>query len=54
LDIFEYQARKAADASRPLAEIMRPKSLEEFVGQKHVVGKAALSVTPLKKTGFFQ
>jgi len=42
LDIFEYQARKAADASRPLAEIMRPKSLEEFVGP------------PLKKTGFFQ
>ena len=27
---------------RPLAERMRPESLEEFVGQKHIVGKDML------------
>jgi putative ATPase len=53
LDIFEYQARKAADASRPLAEIMRPKSLEEFVGQKHVVGKGSLIHNAIEKDRIF-
>jgi len=53
LDIFEYQARKAADASRPLAEIMRPKSLEEFVGQKHVVGKGSLIRNAIEKDRIF-
>ena len=53
MDIFEYQARKAADASRPLAEIMRPKSLEEFVGQKHVVGKGSLIRNAIEKDRIF-
>jgi len=53
LDIFEYRARKAADASRPLAEIMRPKSLEEFVGQKHVVGKGSLIRNAIEKDRIF-
>ncbi len=53
MDIFEYQARKAADASRPLAEIMRPKSLEEFVGQKHVVGKGSLIYNAIEKDRIF-
>jgi len=53
LDIFEYQARKAADASRPLAEIMRPKSLEEFAGQKHVVGKGSLIRNAIEKDRIF-
>lgn len=53
MDIFEYQARKAAEASRPLAEIMRPKSLEEFVGQKHVVGKGSLIYNAIEKDRIF-
>ncbi len=53
MDIFEYRARKAADASRPLAEIMRPKSLEEFVGQKHVVGKGSLIRNAIEKDRIF-
>src|ERR1700687_2241507 len=28
----------AADASRPLADRMRPRTLEEFVGQEHLIG----------------
>ena len=42
MDIFEYHARQAADASRPLADRMRPRHLAQFVGQDHVVGKDSL------------
>ncbi len=31
-------ASGAADASRPLADRMRPRALEEFVGQEHLIG----------------
>jgi putative ATPase len=42
VDLFEYQAGKDADRSRPLADRMRPRCLDEFVGQKHITGKGAL------------
>jgi len=42
MDIFEYHAQQAADASRPLADRMRPRHLAEFVGQDHVVGEESL------------
>ncbi|OEU59930.1 MAG: AAA family ATPase [Desulfobacterales bacterium PC51MH44] len=42
MDLFEYSAQKATQASRPLADRMRPGNLEEFFGQKHAVGEGAL------------
>ena len=42
MDIFDFHARKAAAASQPLAEKMRPADLDAFVGQTHVVGEGAL------------
>ena len=42
MDIFEHHAQKAAEASQPLAERMRPRNLNEFIGQRHVVGKGSL------------
>ncbi len=42
MDLFEYGAQKAAEASRPLADRMRPRNLKEFIGQKHVVEERAL------------
>jgi len=42
LDLFEYSSQKTTDASRPLADKMRPRSLEEFIGQKDVVGEGTL------------
>lgn len=42
MDIFDYHARKASDASRPLAERMRPRDLDEFVGQRHVVAEGKI------------
>ncbi len=53
MDIFEYQAQKAADASRPLAERMRPKNLDEFIGQKHVVGDGTLIRNAVEKDRIF-
>jgi putative ATPase len=41
-DIFDHQAQKTADASRPLAERMRPRTLDEFFGQQDVVGEGTL------------
>jgi putative ATPase len=42
MDLFEYSARKSMKNNRPLAERMRPKKLEAFVGQKHLLGKGQL------------
>ena len=42
MDIFEYQAKRTAHRSMPLAERMRPKHLDNFTGQMHVVGKGAM------------
>jgi len=42
MNLFEYQAGKTAEASRPLAEKMRPSSLFEFIGQEHITGKGTL------------
>jgi len=53
LDLFEYRAQKAAAASKPLADRMRPKSLDEFVGQSHVLGKEGLIRKAIEKDRIF-
>jgi len=42
LDLFDYQAEKASAADRPLADRMRPRDLDEFIGQQHAVGPGSL------------
>ncbi len=37
-DLFEGEDRQAAKERRPLAERMRPRCLEELVGQEHLLG----------------
>ena len=37
--LFDRQSRVEAERNAPLAERMRPKSFEEFVGQEQVVGR---------------
>ncbi|HET8759714.1 MAG TPA: replication-associated recombination protein A [Nitrospiria bacterium] len=39
MDLFTPDAQPSAEARPPLAERMRPRSLGEFVGQEHLVGK---------------
>jgi len=42
LDLFEDNLEKAGNDSKPLAEKMRPRSLNEFAGQEHVVAEGTL------------
>ncbi len=42
MDMFESQANEAMAESRPLAERMRPRSLDDFIGQKEAVGQGTL------------
>ena len=41
MDLFEY-ANQQNDGLRPLAERMRPQTLNEFIGQEHIVGEGSL------------
>ena len=38
MNIFEDNSKKSA----PLADRMRPRTLEEFFGQEHIIGKGRL------------
>ena len=53
MDIFEYHAEKATAADRPLAERMRPRNLDEFVGQSRVVGEGSLVRRAIEKDRIF-
>lgn len=39
MDLFNRSEKEIEEAARPLAERMRPKTLETFVGQTHLLGK---------------
>src|SRR5262249_4275728 len=53
MSLFEEPPEKpeAARADAPLAERMRPRSLDEFVGQAEVVGESSLLGTALRRGG---
>ena len=40
-DLFADAARERAEAIAPLAQRLRPRTLEEFVGQRHVLGEGS-------------
>jgi putative ATPase len=48
MTLFQNKKEKSPDF-RPLAERRRPKNLEEFVGQKHLVGEGGLLREVLKQ-----
>jgi putative ATPase len=53
MDIFDYHAQKASDATRPLAERMRPRNLDEFVGQQHAVSAGSIIRTAIEQDRIF-
>ncbi|MFC1828501.1 replication-associated recombination protein A [Thermodesulfobacteriota bacterium] len=53
MDLFEYSAEKAAFASRPLADRMRPRTLKEFVGQLDAVGEGTLIRHAIEQDNIF-
>lgn len=42
MDLFEYQGQKTSSDARPLADRMRPRSLDEFMGQPQIAGQDTL------------
>lgn len=44
MDLFTFNLEEKLKKSAPLADRMRPTSLDEFVGQEHLVGKDRKSV----------
>ncbi len=48
MDLFEYQSQQRLKKESPLAARLRPSTLEEFVGQEHIVGKDTLLYRAIK------
>lgn len=48
MDLFEYMRNTTMEKEAPLASRMRPQTLEEVVGQEHIIGKDKLLYRAIK------
>ncbi len=48
MDLFDYMREKTAKTESPLASRLRPRTLEEVVGQEHIIGKDKLLYRAIK------
>ena len=48
MDLFDYMREKDKEKEAPLAGRMRPASLEEMVGQQHILGKDKMLYRAIK------
>ena len=48
MDLFDYMREKNMDKEAPLASRLRPTTLEEVVGQQHIIGKDKLLYRAIK------
>ncbi|MCR4998535.1 MAG: replication-associated recombination protein A [Lachnospiraceae bacterium] len=48
MDLFDYMREKNSKAESPLASRMRPTTLEEVVGQEHIIGKDKMLYRAIK------
>lgn len=48
MDLFEYMSEKTQRSEAPLASRMRPETLDEVVGQEHIIGKDRLLYRAIK------
>ena len=48
MDIFEYMAQQNKEKESPLAARMRPETLDEVVGQQHIIGQDKLLYRAIK------
>ena len=48
MDLFEYAKSKTMERESPLASRLRPRTLDEVVGQQHIVGKDKLLYRAIK------
>ena len=48
MDLFDYMRSNAMEKEAPLASRLRPRTLEEVVGQQHIIGKDKLLYRAIK------
>ena len=48
MDLFEYMREQSKEDESPLASRLRPKALDEVVGQQHIIGKGKLLYRAIK------
>ena len=48
MDLFEYMRGQQQKSESPLASRLRPETLEEVVGQEHIIGKDKLLYRAIK------
>lgn len=48
MDLFDYMREQKGDKESPLASRLRPTSIEEIVGQQHIIGKDKLLYRAIK------
>ena len=48
MDLFEYARSQSAQREAPLASRLRPRTLEEVVGQEHIIGKDKMLYRAIK------
>ncbi len=48
MDLFEYTANKSLEKIAPLADRIRPNTLEEYIGQEHIIGPGKLLYRAIK------
>ena len=54
MDLFEYMREQSKEDESPLASRLRPKTLDEVVGQQHIIGKGKLLYRAIKQTNLVQ
>lgn len=48
MDLFEYMRTNTLQKESPLASRLRPRTIEEVVGQEHILGKDKLLYRAIK------
>ena len=48
MDLFDYMRKNTMETEAPLASRLRPKTLDEVVGQQHIIGKDKLLYRAIK------
>ena len=48
MDLFDYMRENTLEQEAPLASRLRPRTLEEIVGQQHILGKDKLLYRAIK------
>ena len=54
MDLFEHSMQQDMENKAPLAARMRPRSLDEMVGQEHIIGEGKLLRRAIEIDRLFQ